>query len=369
MNNKPYLKKISDLANKKTIILKPFLIFFITGVLLVPAGLHSQSKPFWLNEGWRDQNYPASSFLRDFAFDDKSPDETVGEAVERISEIARANLSLTVLSTIESTIESFSENFNHDGQHTYNEHFQIHSKSESYMAISGVNVETYYDETEQMVYALAHANKFEVIGYYKARIQMELQKINNIIDQAWQYEEELKKVTALAHYESAIPVFADIAFARGLLIAIDNVEGPKYMVDEINHAQKTINDALIRLSNAISICIISNENIFGESQNNIKNSVKGLISSGNFNFVNSAEDAEWVLEINANAREFNETHGIYFSYLDADVKLTRTASQTNIYRDRFSVKGGHKNSFLEAARQAGRELSETISNAVLENID
>ncbi len=371
MNNNLYFKKTRNNSNDSVRLSLPklFTIIYFIGIFIIPTSINAQQKPTWLNESFREMNYPGNTFLREFAFDNKSPDESVGEAIERISEISRANLSLSILSTIHSVIESYSQNFEQDGQHQYSEQFQVYSKSESHMVISGVNVETYFDEKDQMVYALAYANKYEVIGYYKALIQMELQKINSIVDNARKYEDELKKVSALEQYESAIPIFADIAFARGLLVAVDNVGGSTYMVEEINNMQQTITEALIRLSNAISIYIVSNEDLFGSPQNSIENGIKGMMSAGNFNFVDSPEDAEWILEINATAREYNKTHGIYFSYIDADVKLIRTISKANIYQDKFSVKGGHTLSFLEAARRAGQELSETIATAALDSID
>ena len=369
-NNFKFNKTLNNSIDSLMLSLpKLFSIIFSIGIFIITTSIHAQLKPTWLNDGFREMDYPSNTFLREFAFDNKSHDETVGEAVERISEISRANLSLSILSTIHSVIESYSRNFEQNGQHQYSAEFQIYSKSESYMVISGVNVETYFDEKNQMVYALAYANKYEVIGYYKALIQMELQRMNGIVENGRKYEDELRKVSALEQYESAIPIFADIAFARGLLIAVDNVGGSTYMVEEINNMQQTITEALIRLSNAISICIVSKENLFGLSQNSIENGIKGIMSSGNFNFVDSPEDAEWILEVNATAREYNKTHGIYFSYIDADVKLIKTRSRANIYQDKFSIKGGHTISFLEAARRAGQELSKTIAKAALGSID
>ena len=65
-------------------------------------------------------------------------------------------------------------------------------------------------------------------------------------------------------------------------------------------------------------------------------------------------------------REGNTTpsYGTYFTYVDADVSVTQRGTNQVVYEDRFSQKGGDTRGYKEAANEAYRRLTNTISDAV-----
>jgi hypothetical protein len=331
------------------------------------AGLDAQ-KPFWIDAAWRNENYPKSSFLQGFVQDSRHGTETVGQVTERLKEMARADVSKSVISTIQSTVENYSQSIIQNGKEQLKEHFGAYSKSESKIEISGINIEAWVDENSNMAYAFAYANKFEVIGYYKAAIQMEIQKMNAIIDKAKTLEAESEKLKALANYESAIPLFANIAFSQGLLIAVDS-KSASYKAEEIKDLQKTITEALIRLSNAVAVFIDCSEDIFGVLSNDIQNQIKAALSQKNFNFVDTPDNSDWKIVVKAKAREYNKANSIHYAFVDAEVSLIKTKTNTKIYQEKFSEKGGHVISYGEAAKKAVKDLGEKIALQVLGKIE
>ena len=56
---------------------------------------------------------------------------------------------------------------------------------------------------------------------------------------------------------------------------------------------------------------------------------------------------------------------IYYSYVDAEVKLYKLPSDKHVYQNKITQKGGHNNSFKDAAKKALDEISKQISNEIL----
>ena len=100
--------------------------------------------------------------------------------------------------------------------------------------------------------------------------------------------------------------------------------------------------------------------------------MKGELSKIGCNFTDAPEDADYVIRIEATAREYNKASiagsEAYFTYVDADIDIDKNATGQRIFEDEISVKGSHTLGFNEASREGYKNISQKISQILKENL-
>ena len=88
--------------------------------------------------------------------------------------------------------------------------------------------------------------------------------------------------------------------------------------------------------------------------------------------MDSVEQADWKINLNANAREYNKVDlggaANYFVYVDVQLAIDKLANGKRIYEDAISEKGGHTMNYEQAARQAYKDISPKISEILKKQI-
>lgn len=167
-----------------------------------------------------------------------------------------------------------------------------------------------------------------------------------------------------------MPVFEEISFAQGLLIAIDKNSNTQSLQTELTSKLfNTVADALQRLSNGIKAYIDINEDLFGVQVNIIEASVKSFLSKQDFNFTDSLSGADWHIKIDVKPRKHNISHGIFFCYLDVNISLIKISNNKKIYEEEITEKGGHSTSYIEAAREASKEIAPKIADKIIKALE
>ena len=328
----------------------------------------SQDEPAWMMQSWRTEQYPSSVFITGFAQDGKNSNETLAQATERIKDIARADLSESILASVQSVSESYSESILVGGSESINENFKSQTKISTDLEINGIRVESY--AKDNVVYGFAFANKYEIIGYYKANLNMQVQQIEGLISTATELEQKREKKKAKDEFNKALPIFTEITKAQGILSAVD-----KNITDDGLKMQKTMKlyneiiQANARLAQGIFVYITTNEDMFGNKTTEIENRLKAILAVNSCSFTTDEAEADWKLYITAKSREYNLSKKIYFSYVDAEVQLFKAPSDKHVYQNEISQKGGHSLSYKAAAKKAYEEISDTISKEILKWIN
>lgn len=349
-------KKIFEKKLKNAILLILFLSCYSTAI--------SQREPAWMSESWRTEQYPSSVYISGFAQDSKNKNETLAEATERVKNFARANLSESILSSIQSVNESYSQSVSDGKKESVSETFKSDIKVSTNLEINGIKIETYVKEN--IIYGFAFANKYEIIGFYKANLNMQVQQIEGYINTAVELERNNEKNKAKDEFNKAMPIFEEVAKSQGILSAVD-----KNITDEDLKMQQTMNlyneviQANARLAQGIIVYISTNEDLFGEQTTSIENNLKAILATNACRFTKLEEEADWKIEINATSREYNYSNNVYFSYVDAEVKLFKAPSDKHVFQDEFTQKGAQSKSYREAARKAYNEISKPISEKIL----
>lgn len=113
-----------------------------------------------------------------------------------------------------------------------------------------------------------------------------------------------------------------------------------------------------------SIYLMCCADLFGTPQTSFESIIKGGLSIDGCNFVTSAEDSDWCVEIAAMARQQQvrnmEGMSLYTAYVDATITINNCKTGKVVYAGEVTVKGSHTVSYAEAACTAYEDLKDKI---------
>lgn len=347
---------------KLKLLLGVFFIVFFCGLI------KAQEPPAWLTDTWRIEQYPSNIFLTGFAQDNKNTDESIAETIGRVTAMARGNLSEKIISSIKSVNESYSQSISDGKSESIKETFQSEISVSSDIKINGVHIENYVKDNN--VYGFAYANKYEIIGYYKSTLNMNVQQIEGIITTAQELEEKREKIKAKEEYNKTFPYFDKVKEAQGILIALDHtIPDEQLKMKRTTELYNEIVQANVRLQQAVLVFVSTQEDLFGEKATAIENGLKAILSENECSFTDDEQIADWKIYIKASAREFNYSKNVYFSYIDAEVQLFKAPSEKHVYQEILEQKGAHSKSYNDAARNAYNEISDLLADKILNRIN
>jgi len=350
--------------NTELILKRMKKVSIIILLALIAISVKAQEDPAWLLESWRTEQYPSNVFIKGFAQDNKNANESLADVTERVTNMARSNLSESILSSVKSVNESYSESVMKGNDETVSETFKSDIQVSSDIEINGINVDTY--TKNNIVYAFAHANKYELIGFYKANLNLQVQQIESHVNTALELEQNREKKKALDEFEKSLPIFEEVKKAQGILTAIDkNINDDALKMKRTTELYNEVIQAKARLAQGILVYIVSSEDIFGKNVNSIENGLKAILAENNCSFTTIEEEADWKIKLNATSREFNYSNQVYFSYVDAEVELYKAPSEKHVYQNEFSQKGAHSKSYEAAALKASNDISDKITEKIL----
>lgn len=336
------------------------LILCLSSLNIVKA----QNEPAWMMQSWRTEQYPSNVFITGFAQDEKNSNESLSEATERLKDLARANLSESILASVKSVNENYKQSITENGSETITEKFQTKTNVSTDLEINGIRVESYIKD--KIIYGFAHANKYEIVGYYKANLNMCVQQIEGFISTATELEEKREKIKAKVEFNKTLPVFTELTKAQGILSAVDkNITEDDLKMEKTMSLYNEIVQANARLEQGVYVYIFTNEEIFGEKTIAIENHLKAILAENGCSFTTDENEADWKVMINAKSREYNLSNKVYFSYVDAKVELYKAPSDKHVYQNEFTQKGAHSKSYGAAAGNAYNEVSKPISEKIL----
>ena len=278
----------------KTLALKKRFKFLILILIYIFNSnlVKSQNDPSWLMEAWRTEQYPANVYITGFAQDGKNKNETIADATERIKDLARANLTESILASVQSVSDSYSQSILQGDSESIKETFKSQTKVSTDMKINGIKVESYIKN--DIIYGFAYANKFEIIGYYKANLNMLVQQIEGFINTATELENSNEKKKAKDEFNKALPIFTEVKEAQGILSAVDkDISEDDLKMQQTMKLYNEIVQANARLAQGIMVYLVTDEDLFGEKINTIENGLKAILAVNECSFVTDENKADW----------------------------------------------------------------------------
>ena len=341
------------------------------------ASVVAQMPPSWYDHDLRRLDYPDSEYFTGYAESTPMSGERVEVATQRLKDAARVEAVSTIRIHVKNLTKSnfYNESFESlDGwSETIKETFRSSTTTSVDMKIPGLQIESWCNPQTGTISAFAYVKKSTLIRQLEKQITVALTKVEMSLDQVDQLIATGQKLQARSAAENALPLFAEVDEAQKLLVAVDaDATEETLMLPETRTLQQRLMAMVAQLKNALTICIQCDASIFGTNYPTLSSTLQGHLSKLGCNFVSDPTTADWVIEIQSQAREYNVmTMGnvsTYFVYVDASVSVTKTATGQRVYENMFTEKGGHTHNYEQAARDAYKYLIPKICKAVEEQV-
>lgn len=103
-----------------------------------------------------------------------------------------------------------------------------------------------------------------------------------------------------------------------------------------------------------------------------KKQLSAKLSSEERSFVEDPLEADWIIKIDAKAREGQQStlgsNTVFISYIDVTVTIIKGCTAQTVYKDAISVKEGDTSGFQQAAQLAFQNVAAKLYNTIEKNI-
>ena len=232
---------------------------------------------------------------------------------------------------------------------------------------------SYLDPSTGEQYVIVYINKEDACKFYENEIKMFVSRANNTITIADNYIDKGFKSKAKDELTGFLPSFEEVGknFFWLNVFGMDDTNIQKYL-EQVNQLEQTVKLMVSDLEHSITYCVVCKADNFGKNYPKLANEIKGELSTSGCSFVDDPNSADYVININAKAREHNTIKNAggaaYFAFVDATIAIDKVATKQRIFEDEISEKGGHTLGYSEAGRDGYKTISKRISKLLKENI-
>lgn len=323
------------------------------------------------------QSYPIEwvKYTNDSHFYDiesSSNTQQIDEAKFRndLLDLARANLSKQIQVKVQevSQLSKTANNGQTDIQYSSTRRFTTD------LNLKLAKNESQTDLASGKVFVIAYINKREACQFYENELQMLIRKMENAFQIAENYVQQGFKPKAKDELQHALD---ELALSEELLFWLNifgfpDTELQQYLA-QVHPAEQNLKSKIAELEHGTTYCVVCTANLFDKSYPKLEKEIKGELSVSGCNFIDDPSSSDYVIRIEAAAREYNKADvagtAVYFTYVDAVLSIMKNATEQRIFEDEISVKGSHTISYEEAARDGYKKLSKEIGNLLKENIN
>lgn len=277
-------------------------------------------------------------------------------------DLARANLSKQIQVKVEevSQLDKTSVNGETDIQYSSTRRFTTD------LNLKLAKTENHTDISSGMVFVIAYINKQEACLYYENELQMLLNETDNAFQIAENYVQQGFKPKAKSELQQAL---SELDSAEEIFFWLNIFGMPKPLLQQhlnrVHHAEQSLKTRIAELEHSTAYCVLCTADNFGEPYPNLENEIKGELSASGCNFTNDTIAADYVIRIEAAAREFNKTNVagtlVYFVFVDATLSIEKNVTKQRIFEDEISKKGSHTLGFEKAAQEGYKNITMEIS--------
>jgi len=328
-------------------------------LLIIPLALFGQKSPTWVNENQRNQNYPSDIYFTGFV--SRFIEKSITEETQQAKTEAQADLSKKIRLQVSTKSQTSIEAINSNGKYNENESFLSQATTESNAEIVGMKTEVYVDQKANLIYAFAYVNKYELIGYYKSNLSVNVNQIESFVKTAQDLENNREKAKARQQLENAKPLFSKVRFAQDILTAIDaNVSSNDLQQSKTESLYNQFTQMQAKLAQAVYVYVESNEDLFGKKVDIVASKVKAEFAVSGCSFTDNIEESDFKFRINVTTRQGNEEAS---GWADAEISLYDNHKQKEVYGDAFTEKV-----LAKPIEKAGRSAMEKIALKISEKL-
>lgn len=322
------------------------------------------------------QNYPSewkqyttTGYISDIQHDKNLYNRTETDFKNYLTDIARTNIAKQVQIRISDYASLNKVSLNGRTSTSYSSSTQFSTD----VNIKLVEIKSYYNSFTKEGYAIAYINKAKASSTYVKEARIIFNRISNAIAVADTYISTGFKTKARTELENARHEFAKLEEPFFWLAIFDYSEYELgELLSERTMLEQSLTSKVAELQHGINIYVQCSADMFGVPYSQLSGDVKETLSSLGCNFCNDSYSADWVVVIRSAAEEYNHVNiggnSAYFSYVHANVSITKTATGQNIYEGEISEKGSHTHNYNQAARDGYKRISKQISEILLKHI-
>lgn len=322
------------------------------------------------------QNYPpewrmytSEGYLYSIASEENEKNMSKTRFEEHLLNTARTNLA--------KQIEVRIQNYAQINKQAVNGRTSIHYSSNASFS-TDVNVKLLrtlytYNPTTKQGHAIAYVEKRVARDYYEKELLNVLSKSDNVIEEANNLIKNGFKNKAKNVLEQNLYLFKSV---EEPLYWLNIYEIPETEYSDwhtqFSRREQTFKSMITELQHGTIVYLSCSAQLNGNRYTKIANELKADLAKMNCSFTTNPMEADFVITIDCSNRNGNNpvVGGVktYFSYIDAAISITKTATDQCIYEDEISVKGGHTLGYAEAARVAYKNVKKELSPILIENI-
>ncbi|MBQ4507619.1 MAG: hypothetical protein II970_01810 [Paludibacteraceae bacterium] len=331
--------------------------------------------PDWVNPVLRTELYPAGTYYTGFSSLKPEKNEDKDKVYERVRQNARIEAVASIQVTVEQSIDRFIQNTQSRSDVSTRDIMTTRSNTQTGIKdIPGLKVELWENIKTGEVYAFAWVKKANLYKQLIRRTAVNLAKIENAIQNAEALAGRGEKGQAKSQLADMTTLFEDIENDQRVMLSIDaSTTDEDLSLQETSLLKERFLSLSADLKNSIAVYIDCKAQLFEREYTPLESMLKGNLQKSDLSFTDSADGADWVVKVQAEAREYRKSDfgGVssYFVYVDADVAIDKTASGKRVYQNMISEKGGHTVGFVQAAEEAYRQIAPLISEAIKKQIE
>ena len=340
--------------------------------------IFAQFQPRWYDIESRNMFYPSDEYYIGYSEDIRNSYIPLETQLKQVSDASRVELMGSVQIAVKNTTTDWmqsvqSQSTSQDWSEQLNQIFSSKTQTSVDLQLPGVKVETWQNSIENTVVAFAYVRKADLINHFDKQITVSIVRLENALQNIAQMEAIGQKTDARKLAETSIKHITDIEYAQRILLAVDGSrDESKLQIQESNELKQQLLYKLSELQHSLTIYIQCNADMFGNQYVALLGDIKGELSKLGCSFVNAPDVADYIVEVNASAREYNIYQlgniSTYHAYVDVNYSITKAVTMQRIYEDEISVKGSHTHNYVQAARTAYKDISKELAPILKEQI-
>ena len=334
--------------------------------------------PDWYNAASRKMHYSPETWYTGYVEGELQNGESLEKAMSRLKDAARVELVSTIRTSVEQTMQEWTSSDLQQSTTSFEEQIRETFVSETRISssirdIPGLKIEAYHNPNTKQIAAFAYVKRTTLIAQLTRRIAMETGKAQSSLAQVELFIHNGQKPEAQKMMETVLQQVAKIEDSQSLLAVVDeNADEESLQMKETHKIKQTLTNMYAQLQNAIKIYLQCGTKLFDSEYTMLVGKIRGELSSLGVSFVNDAEQSNWAIFIDVSAREgkkYEYSGGvIYYAYVDAQIRIIKTATGQHIYENVITEKDGHAEGYTQAAVLAYQHIAPKISEIIKQNI-
>lgn len=230
-----------------------------------------------------------------------------------------------------------------------------------------------YQPARRRGFAIAYLDKTEVCGYWSKEAERILQNQESEISKA-------ERMIAIGYKGKAKQILEQLSTHNGAIdeplvwLATCSYPENQYLnlLNRYTLNVRKIDATLLSLGHGITIFIDYRSDLFGEEYPVALSQLSAKLSSADRSFVSDPLSADWIVTIEAKAREGQQTsfsnHLTYFAYVDVVTTIIKGSTDQTVYKDSFSIKEGDTRGMKQAANIAYQRIASVLFGIIDKNL-